>query len=88
MAKSWIESDVYTEWLANIENNENYWKGKQHDQPKADKQRPLIDNVIFESLETYLPQVALAIQTRWLLSRKEKQTRKLSFRARTSKRTW
>ena len=27
MAKSWIESDVYTEWLANIENNENYWKG-------------------------------------------------------------
>ena len=73
--KSWIESDVYTEWLANIENNENYWKGKQHDQPKADKQRPLIDNVIFESLETYLPQVTRRNPDPMVtLSRKEKQT--------------
>ena len=45
--KTWIESDVYKKWLIKIDYNEDYWKGKQHDQPKADKNRPLVDNVIF-----------------------------------------
>ena len=73
--KSWIESDVYKDWQTKIEQNEDYWKGKQHDQPKADKQRPLIDNVIFEAIETYLPQVTRRNPDPMVtLSRKEKQT--------------
>lgn len=73
--KEWIESDVYKEWLTQIEENENYWKGKQHDQPKGGKDRPLVDNVIFESLETYLPQVTRRNpDPMCTLSRKEKQT--------------
>ena len=55
--KSWVESEVYSEWMTSYGENEKYWKGKQFSQPKADKNRALIDNVIFESLETYLPQV-------------------------------
>ncbi len=54
--KAWIESTVYAEWSEAGEKNENYWLGKQFNQPKISKIRPLQDNVIFESLETYLPQ--------------------------------
>lgn len=53
----WITSPVYSEWQDQGNDNENYWKGKQHDTPKVDKRRPQVDNVIFQSLETYLPQV-------------------------------
>lgn len=55
--KKWIESDVFKQWEESSKDNENYWKGKQFDIPRLDKSRPLMDNVIFESLETYLPQV-------------------------------
>src|SRR3990167_6064125 len=73
--KTWIESDVYKKWLIKIDYNEDYWKGKQHDQPKADKNRPLVDNVIFESLETYLPQVTRRNPDPMVtLRRTEKQT--------------
>ena len=73
--KSWLESDVYSDWKTKTEQNEDYWKGKQHDQPKTDKQRPLIDNVIFESLETYLPQVTRRNPDPMVtLRRTEKQT--------------
>lgn len=55
--KAWKDSDVKSEWEKKMEENENYWLGKQFDQPKADKSRPLMDNLIFESVETYLPRV-------------------------------
>ena len=55
--KNWEESAVYSEWIKHCEENEKYWKGEQHQQPKINKNRQQVDNVIFESLETYLPQV-------------------------------
>lgn len=55
--KEWVESDVYAEWIQKGDDNEDYWKGKHFQQPKVDKTRSLVDNVIFEALETYLPQV-------------------------------
>lgn len=33
---------------------ENYWKGKQYS-PSNEESRPAVDNIIFESLETFLP---------------------------------
>lgn len=54
--KSWKESEVKQEWLETIKENEKYWLGEQFDGPKADKKRPMVDNLIFESIETYLPQ--------------------------------
>lgn len=73
--KIWIESDVYAEWKKQGDENEKYWKGNQFDQPKADKSRPLVDNVIFESLETYLPQVTRRNPDPMVtLARSEKET--------------
>lgn len=54
--KVWNDSPVKQEWLKQCEENEKYWLGQQHDLPKLDKSRPNVDNLIFESLETYLPQ--------------------------------
>lgn len=54
--KDWKESPKKQEWEKQIEDNENYWLGKQFDSVRADKTRPMVDNLIFESLETYLPQ--------------------------------
>jgi hypothetical protein len=73
--KKWTSSEVYSTWLENCDSNENYWKGKQFDQPKADKARQLVDNVIFESLETYLPQVTRRNPDPMvMLARSEQQT--------------
>lgn len=55
--KIWDESPTKAEWLKLCEDNENYWVGKQFDTPKGSKERPNVDNLIFESLETYLPQI-------------------------------
>ena len=59
--KLWKESPVRTKWEREIEENEKYWLGEQFDLPKIDSQpqrrRATVDNMIFESLETYLPQV-------------------------------
>jgi len=54
--KDWTDSAVKSEWEAQIEENEKYWLGKQFEDPKAVKQRAMVDNLIFESLETFLPQ--------------------------------
>lgn len=35
--------------------NENYWLGKQYSYETDDSDHPLVDNIIFESLETFLP---------------------------------
>ena len=53
----WKNSAERQEWIKQIEENEKYWMGKHFDNPKADKNRPMVDNLIFESVETYLPQV-------------------------------
>ena len=46
--KTWIESEVYSEWFKHSKENEEYWIGKQHSLPRAGKTRPLIDNLMFE----------------------------------------
>ncbi len=55
--KSWNESPAKTEWEKKGDENEDYWVGKQFEALKGEKDRPNVDNIIFESLETYLPQV-------------------------------
>lgn len=55
--KQWDESTVKSEWEKKCKENEDYWLGKQFDNAKGDKTRPNVDNLIFESVETYLPQV-------------------------------
>lgn len=55
--KSWNDSDIKSKWEKSGDENENYWKGQQFDKPSVDKTRSLVDNVIFEGLETYLPRV-------------------------------
>lgn len=73
--KKWKESSVQSEWKEKSDSNVDYWKGKQYDGPKKDKTRPMVDNVIFESLETYLPQVTRRNPEPMIqLSRSEVQT--------------
>src|SRR5688572_16464203 len=55
--KKWDESEAKKEWEEAGKENEKYWLGKQYAGPKPTDTRPNIDNVIFESVETYLPQV-------------------------------
>ena len=55
--KKWVDSTVYSEWKEKGKENEKYWLGKHFDRPQVARRRPIIDNAIFESLETYLPQV-------------------------------
>lgn len=58
--------DLKNQWMKNWEkvagdlkvkreDNENYWLGKQYSFDTDDSEHPLIDNIIFESLETFLP---------------------------------
>lgn len=54
--KVWRDSAAKAEWEQQSEENEKYWLGKQFDGPKADKIRPMVDNILFEALETFLPQ--------------------------------
>src|SRR3990167_6583771 len=54
--KAWKESPVKSAWEKQIEENEKYWLGNQFDGPKSTDSRPQVDNLIFESVETYLPQ--------------------------------
>lgn len=54
--KKWNDSSVKSEFEKYGEENEKYWLGRQVDKLKLDKNRAEVDNLIFESLETYLPQ--------------------------------
>lgn len=58
--------DLKNQWITNwnkvsgdlaqkMEDNENYWLGKQYSYDEDDSEHPLVDNIIFESLETFLP---------------------------------
>ena len=55
--KAWTESDAKTRWDTMTAENEKYWLGEHYEVPKGEKTRPNVDNLMFESLETYLPQV-------------------------------
>lgn len=55
--KEWNDSPKRGEWLKQIDENEKYWLGKHHDLPQTVHRHPNVDNLIFESLETYLPQM-------------------------------
>lgn len=54
--KSWNTSEVKTQWEKCGDENQKYWEGKQFEGPRVDGERAMVDNLIFESLETYLPQ--------------------------------
>lgn len=55
--KKWDDSKVKSEWIEKCQEAEEYWLGQQYESKKSKKnQHPLIDNLIFESLETFLPQ--------------------------------
>lgn len=54
---AWNDSPEKAKWTKQIEENEKYWLGEQFDKIKADNTRPDVDNVIFEAVETHLPQV-------------------------------
>lgn len=55
--KDWTGSAVFTSWQSAAKENENYWLGKHFNKPDIDTRRAMVDNAIFEALETYLPQV-------------------------------
>jgi hypothetical protein len=52
----WNNSPKKQEWQKQIDENEKYWLGKQGAGEKIESERAESDNLIFESLETYLPQ--------------------------------
>lgn len=54
--REWSGSKVRAEWLEKANENEKYWLGKQFGRVEMEQFRPLVDNIIFESLETFLPQ--------------------------------
>jgi hypothetical protein len=58
LARAWkIKWDSASkELIKKQEDNQNYWLGKQYsDVEEAQEERPLVDNLIFESIETFLP---------------------------------
>ena len=58
--KKWKDSAIRADFEKKGEENEKYWLGKQFDLPDLAAEvveRPNVDNLIFESLETYLPQI-------------------------------
>lgn len=57
LKKTWEKKwEPYRQEIEKQQNeNEAYWKGNQHRGNDANTSRPLTDNLIFESLETYLP---------------------------------
>lgn len=54
--RSWNDSEVKNTWEKQADENEKYWKGEQWTGPKDPTSRPLQDNMVFEALETFLPQ--------------------------------
>lgn len=57
--KSWTDSEVYGTVSKKGEDSENYWLNNhfKRGDSVANVPRPISDNLIFESLETWLPQV-------------------------------
>jgi len=54
--KKWRESDAKKELESKQERNEKYWKGEHYTlSQKTSGKRELVDNLIFEGLETFIP---------------------------------
>ena len=53
--KKWSESSVRANWIKQVEDNENYWRGKQYNKLETEQLRPLVDNIVWQAVETYLP---------------------------------
>ena len=51
----WNDSKTKGTWLKQIEDNENYWLGKQSPLAISENNHSLQDNLIFQAVETYLP---------------------------------
>jgi hypothetical protein len=54
--KVWDTSPAKAKWTTQIDENEKYWLGEQFETLRTGKNRAMVDNLIFESVETYLPQ--------------------------------
>lgn len=54
--REWNDSPEKAKWDEQAKENEKYWLGKQFSKAEIQELRPLVDNVIFESVETFLPQ--------------------------------
>lgn len=57
LSKKWIARyEPYQKEIAEKQQtNEDYWLGKQYSDELVKEKRPLVDNLIFQSLETFLP---------------------------------
>lgn len=53
---SWETSEVKGTWGDAIKVIEEYWKGKQYGRTDGEQRRPLVDNILFEALETFIPE--------------------------------
>jgi len=55
----WDKSEVKKDWIRKADECEKYWLGNQFNLAKGylETNRPIMDNVIFESVEIYLPQI-------------------------------
>lgn len=54
---AWNGSEVKSKWVTMGDENEKYWKGNHYNRPEVSNTRAVMDNAIYEGLETYLPQV-------------------------------
>lgn len=53
--KAWDDSEIKGEWEKQADENYKYWKGEQFSRIESEELRPLQDNQIFQSVETFLP---------------------------------
>lgn len=53
--RKWNDSEIKKDWQKQVDENEKYWKGQQFNALETQAVRPLVDNMVFESMETYLP---------------------------------
>lgn len=55
--QQWDSSEAKSQWLKACEENRNYWLGKHYNKPSdGEEGRAMVDNLIFEALESFLPQ--------------------------------
>lgn len=53
--QKWEDSTVKSEMDLKGKENENYWKGQQYQPTNLDVSRPMVDNAIWEAMETHIP---------------------------------